>query len=203
MSKQVITMWELYGCGMQAIATAVAEQLGVPLHGQAFSSTQVEEAAAKREKEGPFTRFLNSLAPATVPGSSAGDAVIGGVQAIEDTARQVRETVNGYAVEGGVILGRNGQFLLHNRPQSLHVKLIGQREGRIARGAELAGISVERSTKRQPIEDSFRRELAMKIFKFDPTQDDYYDLVLDTTRFTPEDCVALILAAAKARAASN
>lgn len=201
MGNQIITMWELYGCGMEGIASAVAEQLDVPLHGQAFTSEQVEEAAASREKGGLFTRFLASLSPAMLPGSSAEDAVIGAVQAVEDAARQVRETVHGCAAEGGVILGRNGQFLLHGHPQSLHVKLIGQREGRIARGAQLAGISLEHSAKRQPVEDAFRRELAMRIFKFDPATDDYYDLVIDTTRFTPDDCVALIVAAAKARAA--
>lgn len=197
---QIITMWELYGCGMEQIAARVAAALGVPVHGQAFSSEQLEEQAARREKEGVVGRFLRNLAPATVPGSSAADAAITQAQSVADIARQVREDVAGMAAEGGLILGRNGAFLLHEWPGALHVKLVGQLQDRVARGAVLAGISRERSAKRQPLEDDFRRSIALQVFKFDPTGDDYYDLVLDTTRFTEDQVVDLILAAARARA---
>ena len=50
---QVVTMWELYGCGMEQIAARVAQELNIPLHGQAFSSEQVEESMARREKGAP------------------------------------------------------------------------------------------------------------------------------------------------------
>ena len=40
--QQIITMWELYGCGMGSPNSAVAAELGLPLHGQAFSSDDVE-----------------------------------------------------------------------------------------------------------------------------------------------------------------
>jgi len=55
---QIITMWELYGCGMEQIAARVAAELGLPVHGQAFSSEAVEESMAQREKEGALGRFL-------------------------------------------------------------------------------------------------------------------------------------------------
>jgi len=197
---QIITMWELYGCGMEQIGARVAEELGLPLHGQAFSSEQIEESMAEREREGSFGRFLRSLAPATIPNSSAAGAAITEAQTVADTARQVTADVNGFAAQGGVILGRNGAYLLHRRPGALHVKLVGQRDERIVRAAELHGIPVERSARRQPIEDDFRRELSLRIFRFDPTGDDYYDLVIDTTRFTQDQVVALIVAAARARA---
>lgn len=96
---QVITMWELYGCGMEQVAARVAEELGLPVHGQAFSSEQIE------------------------------------------------------------------------------------------------------ASKRQPLEDDFRRELSLQVFRFDPVGDDYYDLVVDATRFSEDEVVALIVAAAKSRAA--
>lgn len=197
---QIITLWELYGCGMEQIAARVAKELNLPLHGQAFSSEQIEGSMAQREREGAFGRFLRTLSPAAIPNSSAGDAVIGAVQTVEETARQVTADVNKFADAGGVILGRNGAFLLHERPGSLHVKLIGGTQARVAKAAKLFGISEERSAKRQPLEDDFRRELSLQIFRFDPVGDDYYDLVVDTTRFTEDQAVALIVAAAKARA---
>lgn len=198
---QVITMWELYGCGMEQIATRVAQELNLPVHGQAYSSEQVEESMAQREKEGALGRFLRNLTPASLPTSSSGDAVIGQAQTVEDTARQVTADVNGFAAQGGVILGRNGAFVLQDHPGSLHVKLVGQTKVRVARAAKLFGISEERSAKRQPLEDDFRRELSLHFFRFDPTTDDYYDLVIDTTRFNEDQVVAIIVAAAKARAA--
>ena len=112
------------------------------------------------------------------------------------------DDVHRFTAEGGIILGRNGAFLLRNYPGSLHVKLVGQLEERISRAAALAGISEERSALRQPIEDDFRRELSLRVFKFDPTTDDYYDLVLDATRFTEDQLVSLIVAAAEKRASN-
>ncbi|HET7723041.1 MAG TPA: cytidylate kinase family protein [Propionibacteriaceae bacterium] len=197
---QVITMWELYGCGMEQVAARVASRLNLPLHGQAFSSEQIEESMAQREREGSFGRFLRHLVPAAIPTSSAADAAIEEARTVEDTAREVSDDVNAFADEGGVILGRNGAFLLHDRPRSLHVKLVGRTAARVARAAQIFGISEDQSARRQPLEDDFRRELSQKIFRFDPTGDDYYDLVIDATRFDEDEVVELIVAAATARA---
>ena len=197
---QIITIWELYGCGMERIAARVADQLKLPLHGQAFSSEQIEESMAQREREGAFGRFLRHLAPAAIPNSSAGDVAIQEARTVEDTAREVTADVNAFADQGGVILGRNGAFLLHERPNALHVKLVGQTAARVANAAEQFGISQEQSARRQPLEDDFRRELSLQVFRFDPTTDDYYDLVVDATRFDEDDVVALIVTAARARA---
>lgn len=197
---QIITMWELYGCGMEQIAEAVARQLGVPLHAQAFSSDEVEAEAADREKEGSLGRWLRGMTPmgGTVSGRDA--SRISEERSIEETSRQVRADVEAFAEEGGIILGRNGAFLLQNRPQALHVKLVGKLNDRLARAAQASGISPERAARRQPIEDDFRRDLALKFFRFDPTTDEYYDLVVDTTRFSSDDVVALIVEAARLRA---
>jgi cytidylate kinase len=198
---QVITMWELYGCGMERVAQRVGAQLSLPVHEQAFSTEQIEESMAQREREGTFGRFLRHLVPAAIPISSAADAAIEEARTIEDTARQVTMDVNTFADEGGVILGRNGAFLLHERPKALHVKLVGQTTARVAHAAELFEISLEQSAKRQPLEDDFRRELSLKIFRFDPVGDEYYDLVIDATRFSEDEVVSLIVSAALARAA--
>lgn len=201
---QIITMWELYGSGMEEIGAAVAAELGLPVHAQAFSSDEVEEQVNAREKEGTFGRWMRGLTPAAshAAGRSEDNIRIMEERGLEETAREVRADVNRFADEGGIIMGRNGAFLLHGRPGALHVKLVGQLQDRVARAASLSNIPPERAAKRQVIEDDFRRDLAMKIFRFDPTADDYYDLVVDTTRFSTEQAVALIVQAARARAAT-
>ena len=197
---QIITLWELFGCGMEQIAARVAEELNLPLHGQAFSSEEIEQSAADRERQGVFGRFLDTLPPLATSTTGAAEAAITKAQAVGETARRVTDDVNGFAEEGGLILGRNGAYLLHERPGALHVKLVGQLDARIANAAKLTGITLERATKRQPIEDAFRRELSLEVFHFDPTSDDYYDLVIDATRFTLDQVVAILVAAARARA---
>ena len=197
---QIITLWELFGCGMEQIAARVAEELNLPLHGQAFSSEEIEQSAADRERQGVFGRFLDTLPPLATSTTGAAEAAITKAQAVGETARRVTDDVNGFAEEGGLILGRNGAYLLHERPGALHVKLVCQLEARIANAAKSTGITLERAAKRQPIEDAFRRELSLEVFHFDPTADDYYDLVIDATRFTLDQVVAILVAAARARA---
>ncbi len=198
---QIITLWELYGCGMEQIAARVAEDLNIPLHGQAFSSDEIEQSAADRERQGVFGRFLDTLPPLATSTTGAAEAAIPKAQAVGETARQVTEDVNGFDEEGGLVLGRNGAYLLHERPGALHVKLVGQLEARIVNAAKLTGITPERAAKRQPIEDAFRRELSLEVFHFDPTADDYYDLVIDATRFSVEQVATIIVTAARILAA--
>jgi len=40
------------------------------------------------------------------------------------------------------------------------------------------------------LEDDFRRELGLKIFRFDPMRNGHYDLIVETTRFIEDDVVA-------------
>ena len=50
-------------------------------------------------------------------------------------------TVQRWAREEGVIVGRNGAFILSDRPMPLHVKLDGPLPQRIERATREAGIS--------------------------------------------------------------
>ncbi len=107
-------------------------------------------AAALREKQGAFGRFLDTLPPVATPDDRCRGRRHHHVAVRRNTSRQVTADVNGIAEQGGVILGRNGAYLLHGRADALHVKLVGQPDRRIANAARLSGIPVERAAKRQP-----------------------------------------------------
>ncbi|WP_232549752.1 cytidylate kinase family protein [Propioniciclava soli] len=196
----VITLWERYGSNMDAVASALAERLGLALHAQAYSSESIEVAVEEREHQGPLARFVRDFAPASYAPSGA--AAAASLEVESSYARMAVESaaeVEALAARGGVILGRNGQFVLRHRPNTLHVKLDGPVAARVALAARVAGITPERAAKRQRIEDDFRAGLSRKLYRFDPRANEYYDLVVNGALWPTEVTVGVIAAAAKAK----
>ena len=196
-NKLIITMWETYGCGMEQIAAQVAQHLGLQVHKQAFTSAQIEQAEAERANEGGFMRFVRRVGSMHV-----GDAVSDGAARAEQEswtqlALENTQLVREEAAAGGVILGRNGAFILNDEPRSLHVKLDGLPTERAKQAAQLKGISLEQATKRLGSEDQFRRNFSINTSTFDPMGNEYYTLVLNAPRLGANECVRLILEAVK------
>ncbi len=189
----VVTLWETYGSNMEAIAERLAEDLGLPLHKQAYSSEAVEQAEAEREKQGR----LGALARQTLESFISPDGLVTPSDASLATNYRVMAQKNTALVQqraesGGVLQGRNGQYVLHDRPNTVHVKLDGSVEDRVAFAAEASGIGRERAAKRQQLEDNFRVELSHKTYAFDPRDDRWYDLVVNGSKLSTEDAVHLI-----------
>src|SRR5699024_5407163 len=110
----VVTIWEEYGSGADAIGRAVAEQLGLPYHAQAFSSEDIESGAqppnADRDAENVPSRMLLSQVLSAMGGAfggSDGKDFLAVTESQRDLVAQNNATVAGYAKEGGVIVGRN------------------------------------------------------------------------------------------------
>jgi len=198
----VITMWETYGANMQEVATRLSEKLGLKVHKQAFSSEEIEESVQHREKQGVVTQLMRGFARAFPSETSDPSPTLAAEErSYSQLAEENTAVVAQEAAEGGIILGRNGQFLLQNRPNTLHVKLDGPKKGRIERAAGLSGISVERAAKRQEIEDDFRSNMSLRTYRFDPRDNDYYDLVINGVDMDPDTIVELIRLAASAKSA--
>lgn len=193
----IITIWETYGCGMEEVAALVGEKLGIPVHKQAFSSTQIEAAEADRAREGGFMRFVRRVGSVHVDDAVATGAARSERESWTQMALDNTKIVRDEAATGGVIPGRNGAFILQNEPRSLHVKLDGHPTARAQAAAKLKNIPVEQAAKRLPREDEFRRELSLRTYDFDPAGNEYYDLVLNAPRLGVEECVHLILEAAR------
>ena len=193
----VITMWETYGSGMEQVAEAVGRELSLPVHAQAFTSEQIEQSEAERAKEGGFARFVRRVGAVHID-----DAVVDGTARTEqeswvELARRNTQTVRETAAGGGIILGRNGAFILHDAPRSLHVKLDGRAKDRAALAAELKKIPLEQATRRLPREDEFRRNLSLRTYNFDPAGNEYYTIVLNRPRLGLRETVRLIVEASR------
>ena len=197
-STPVVTLFESYGAGASYIGPRVARALGVPFHGQAFSSEEIESAEARREREGLLSRVLGAMGGqyAALEGGSVATAQQDKHELVLENTRVVVEQ----AREGGVIMGRNGALILANWPAALHVKLDGPLTQRIERAAKDSGIDVERAAKRQKREDQVRADMSIEFYGWDPRETDRYDLVVNTGTMDLDTCVDIIVQAVKVKA---
>jgi len=197
-TKPVVTLFETYGAGASYVGPRVAEALGLPFHRQAFSSEVLEAEEERREKEGLLSRVFSamSLGYAGPEGGAVPSAQRDRYELVVENTRIVHEE----AAQGGVIMGRNGAFILAGRPASLHVLLDGPVEGRIARAARETGIGLERAARRQKREDDVRGQMSIDLYVWDPRKPDRYDLVVNTGSLSLDECVAIIVHAVLVRA---
>jgi cytidylate kinase len=197
----VVTLFESYGSGASYVAPRVAQALGLPFHQQAFSSEEIEAAEARREHEGLLARVFGAMGT-SYGGLDVGDVTAGQRDKYELTMENTRIVLE-EAEQGGVVMGRNGAFILRDRPGALHVRLDGPLERRVARAARDAGIDVERARKRQKREDQVRADMSIDLYGWDPREPDQYDMVLNTGLLDLDTCVAIIVEAARIKASGR
>ena len=197
-AEPVVTLFESYGSGAGYIGPRVADALGVPFHEQAFSSRQLEESAELREKEGLLARVLSAMGAPSFGGLDVGD-VSSGQRDNYDLVMENTGTVQRWARKGGVIVGRNGAYILADWPTALHVKLDGPlRAADRARRPE-AGISRDRAARRQKNEDRIRTDMSIELYGWDPRDPTRYDLVVNTGRMDLDTCVEIIVEACRVK----
>lgn len=197
----VVTLFESYGSGAGYVGPRVAQALGLPFHPQAFSSEEIEAAESRREHEGLLARVFGAIGT-SYGGLDVGDVTAGQRDKYELTMENTRVVLD-EAEQGGVIVGRNGAFILRDRPATLHVRLDGPLEQRVARAARDAGIDAERARKRQKREDQVRADMSLDLYGWDPREVDHYDMVLNTGLLDLDTCVAIVVAAARLKAAGS
>lgn len=189
-TRPVVTLFESYGSGASHVGPRVAEALGVPFLGQAYSSEQLEEAE-RVTGEGVAERILQFLDRVGV------DAAAGSLNETEERARAVDDVrrVRDAATDGVVVLGRNATVILADLPGAIHVKLDGPLEQRVARAAAEAGITPAEASRRQAREDRVRAEMSLRLHNWDPRTNDRFDLVVNTGAMDLDRAAELVVAA--------
>ena len=119
---------------------------------------------------------------------------------ITSSSRKNTRYVEEAAREGGVIVGRNGAFILADWPGALHVRLDGPLEQRIARAAHESEIDLERAAQRQKLEDQIRADMSIEFYGWDPREVDRYHLVVNTGLMDLDTCADIIVHVARAKA---
>lgn len=201
-TEPVVTLFESYGSGADQVARKVAEALGVTYLGQRYSSEKLEEADAGKDvdEDGAFLRFFKRFGQETT--DHLDNILIPSDQRNEyDLVVENNRDIFEATASGGVVLGRNATVILADNPAALHVKLDGPVEARIARASADAGIDLDRAARRQVHEDEVRAQMSIKLYNWDPRENDRYDLVINTGRLDLDTTVDIIVAASRAKAA--
>ena len=196
----VVTLFEAYGAGAEYVGAKVAEALEVEFLTQLYGSAQLEAAVEEpAEADSGFMRFLklfghentDHLDNVLIPSDQADDH-----QLVLDNNRELIEAT----AAGGVVLGRNATVVLADNPKAVNVKLDGPAEDRVARAAAETGIDLDRAARRQVHEDEVRAAMSLRLYNWDPRENDRYDLVINTARLDLDVVVEIIVAASRAKA---
>lgn len=195
-NQPVVTIFEQYGSGADAVGRRVAEALGVPYHAQAFSSEDLEGAEANL-KSNAVLATVYSVMGGAYRGLDGRD-VVATQREKYDLVMENTRTLQQEAEGGGVLVGRNATVVLAERPNTIHVLLTGSIEDRVARAAQQAGIPIDRAKKRQQREDEVRAEMSKALYGWDPRLPDRYDLVINTSRISVDAAADAIVSALRA-----
>jgi hypothetical protein len=202
----VVTVSASFGAGGPEIAPAVAERLGLPFHDRAIPAqvagrlgVPVAEAEANDETVvRGLWRLVASLGtmPDPVGGVVPGAPLPDARAYREQTERVLAEIAAG---EGGVVLGRAGALVLRDRPDTLHVRLHGPREQRLALAVARSGRPREEVAREMAANDRGREAYVRHFYRRNPADAELYHLVVDSTALPLDTCVELVVAAARGR----
>ena len=201
--RPVVTLNEEYGAGAALIAPRIAEQLGVPYAGLAFSSEDLERASSSNpmvladDAAGRTRRWLHSFSWPGVDvnvATASGDARVGR-DLVRKNIDEVMGLVKGF---GGVVLGRDATAILGQMRGAVHIRVIGEVEDRIERATETYGISREVAQQRQVREDRMRPRMSRRLMHWEPTDEGRYHLIIDSSRMSLDEAVEEIVAAVEA-----
>ena len=195
---RIVTISATYGAGGSVIAPRLAERLGLPFADRLIvardAATESGEGAAEDE---PRKSFLARLAhlnaglnlPLPRDPTDLRDHIR---QRVENSVKELVES------GGAVILGRAATFVLADHPRAFHIRLDGPLERRVLRGAEMEGIDASVARSRLEETDAARDRYINRLYQRDISNPALFHVVLDTTAFAIDDCLALLADGAEA-----
>ena len=202
----IVTVSAAYGAAGAEVAPAVAEALGLAFHDRAIPAqvagrlgVTVAEAEANDETVvRGLWRLVASLGTMPDPvGGVLPTSTLPDARAYrEQTERVLTEIANG---AGGVVLGRAGAMVLRDRPDALHVRLDGPVEQRLDAAVARSGREREEVRREMDANDRAREAYVRHFYRCDPGEAAHYHLVIDSTAFSVDTVVELVVAAARGR----
>lgn len=188
----IITIFGTSGAGASIIGPMLASKLNVPYVGQKFSSEQL--ALTDRSElmsDTGFDRWLRSVDYVGAADSAMAQAYDGSTNNMI-AAKNTKEILD-KVKDGAVVLGRNGAYVLHHVVGVLHVRLIAPKPKRIERVMHRTGLTMDQATNQLEAEDRMRAEMSIHLYQWNPNNENYYDLVVNTGSITYEQVVDTII----------
>jgi cytidylate kinase len=124
------------------------------------------------------------------------EALTSGPQVSESSfVRHLVETLLSLAAHGECVIVGRGAAMILPAETTLRVRLVSALEDRAAVMSKELGVSRDEALRRVQASDRERIQFIKDHFQKDPTQNQNYDLVLNTSRFTVGECSDLIVEA--------
>ena len=195
MEKKIITISREFGSGGRTIGRLVAQKLGIPFYDKelvdqialesGFAPKYVEEHG---EHSSSGSLFSYAFAPQGVPG------VMNGLSTADFLWNIQCSVIQQLAEKGPcVIVGRNADYILKDRPECLHVYTFADVPFRAERIVRLYGDS-EKSPETRLAEKDKRRKVNYQHYTGRTWgQAQNYDLCLDTGVLGVEQCVDIVV----------
>ncbi|CAM3821095.1 cytidylate kinase family protein [Corynebacterium frankenforstense] len=185
----IVTMFGLRGSAATDIAPRLADRLGVKYIPQAFSSDELAEAGEEVAllTDSGISRWMRKV---SLTGSDLSQAsnLAANRKIANDNTYTVLKSVDG----GGVIMGRNSALVLSRVVGALHVRIVSPLEKRIDRVVRVTGLDRAAAKRQCRTEDRMRAEMANALYQWDPNDDEYYDLVLNSGQLSRSQIIELI-----------
>jgi cytidylate kinase len=201
---RVVTISASFGAGGSVVGPAVAERLGLPFVDRALPLAvsrrldwPLEDILARDERPPSLLqRLFGGMAGAVgAPGITVPvDASITDHDYCAATRQVLQELAE---TSGGVVLGRAAALVLAGHPAALHVRLDGDRAGRVALAAEGMDGDTEAAARLLEQADRDREAYVRYFYKADPKDPRHYHLLVDSTVIPFEVCIELIVTAAR------
>lgn len=204
----LIALSAAYGAGGSVIGRELADRLGVPFVDRAIPAAvaqqldvSVDHAAAHDEETTPQSFLDRVLRSFIATDDFSPTPVTAETFTSEDFREATEEVLLRQAATGeGVILGRASVIVLRNEPGALRVRLDGPAEARVRRAMTLLGIDEEAGRKAVRQMDRTHADYARQFYGMDIHDPSLYQLMIESTAFTTDVCVELIMSAARALA---
>ena len=197
MEKKIITISREFGSGGRSIGRKVAEELGIPFYDKelveqiAMESGFAPKFVEEHGEHSPTGSFFSyAFAPQGVPG------IMNGLSTADFLWNIQCNVILQLADQGPcVIVGRNADYILKDRPDALHIYVFADTPYRADRIVRLYGESEKTPEQRLNEKDKRRRVNYQHYTGRTWGQAQNYDLCLDTGVLGEEFCTEVIVKA--------
>ena len=195
MEKKIITISREFGSGGRTIGHQVAEALGIPFYDKelvdqvALESGSAPKYVEEHGEHAPSTSRLSyAFAHPGIPG------VMNGMSAADFLWSMQCSVILQLAEQGPcVIVGRNADYILKDRPDVLHAFIHANKEFRAERIVRLYGESEKSPMARLNEKDKRRKVNYQHYTGRNWGQAHNYDICLDSSKVGIENCAEILI----------
>ena len=185
----VLTISRMFGTGAEALGQTISKRLGYTFYHNELIQMVAKKAkvstdwveAMEKEAGGKLQKLMTSLVP-----KSLVDKVLDAERGYLDEeiyTDMLQHIITTIADAGdAVILGRGGQYILKDRPDTYHILLVADLDYRVKYVQEQFDLIPKKAMLLVAMEDKRRVQLYRKFGKVDYDQTDHYHLVFNMAR---------------------